>query len=90
MCRGIVQNISYEEAGKKPSCVKNLGVIFDSELKFDRQVNAVVKNSLFHLKSISKLKSILSFEDMAKVVHAFVSSRLDYCNVQYLGLNSVS
>ncbi len=73
--------------GKKLSCVKNLGVIFDPELKFDRQVNAVVKNSFFHLRSISKLKSILSFEDMEKVVHAFVSSRLDYCNVLYLGLN---
>ncbi len=76
--------------GKKLSCVKNLGVIFDSELKFDRQVNAVVKNSFFHLRSISKLKSILSFEDMEKVVHAFVSSRLDYCNVLYLGLNQLS
>ncbi len=50
-----------------------------TELKFDRQVNAVVKNSFFHLRSISKLKSILSFADMEKVVHVFVSSRLDYC-----------
>ncbi len=58
-----------------------------TELKFDRQVNAVVKNSFFHLRSISKLKSILSFADMEKVVHVFVSSRLDYCNVLFLGLN---
>ncbi len=36
--------------GKKLSCVKHLGVIFDSELKFDRQVNAVVKNSFFSSK----------------------------------------
>ncbi len=42
------------------------------------------------LRSISKLKSNLSFEDMEKVVHAFVSSRLDYCNVLYLGLNQLS
>ncbi len=76
--------------GKKLPCVKNLGVIFDSELKFDRQVNAIVKNSFFYLRSISKLKSILSFEDMEKVVHASVSSRLDYCNVLYLGLNQHS
>ncbi len=34
------------------------------------------------VRSISKLKSILYFEDLEKVVHAFVSSRLDYCNNQ--------
>ncbi len=45
---------------------------------------------LFHLRSISKLKSILSFENLEKVVHAFVLSRLDYCNVLYLGLNQHS
>ncbi len=33
--------------GKKLSFVKSLGFIFDSELKFDRQINAVVKNSYF-------------------------------------------
>ncbi len=27
---------------------------------------------------------------MEKVVHAFVSSRLDYCNVLYLDLNQLS
>jgi len=48
---------------KKLSNAKNLGVIFDSGLKFDQQINAVVKNSFFHLRSISKLKSILSFDD---------------------------
>jgi len=76
--------------GKKLSSVRNLGVIFDSELKFDRQINAVVKNSFFHLRSIAKLKSILTFDDMEKVVHAFVSSRLDYCNVLYLGVSQAS
>ncbi len=44
----------------------------------------------FHLTSISKLKSILSFEDMEKVDPAFVSSRLDYCNVLYLGVSQAS
>lgn len=33
----------------KPS-VKNVGVIFDTALKFDKQINSVVKSSLFQLK----------------------------------------
>ncbi len=67
--------------------VRNLGVIFDSELKFDRQVSAVVKGSFYQLSIIAKLKRILSFEDMETVIHAFFSSRLDYCNSLYLGLS---
>ncbi len=67
--------------------VRNLGVTFDSELKFDRQVSAVVKGSFYQLRIIAKLKRILSFEDMETVIHAFISSRLDYCNSLYLGLS---
>ncbi len=36
------------------------------------------------------MKSILSFEDMEKVVHAIVSFPLDYCNVLYLGVSQAS
>ncbi len=35
---------------------------------------------------ISRLKSTLSFQDLDKVIHAFITSRLDYCNSLYLGL----
>ncbi len=67
--------------------MRNLGVTFDSELKFDRQVSAVVKGSFYQLRIIAKLKRIRSFEDMETVIHAFISSRLDYCNSLYLGLS---
>lgn len=62
------------------SFVKNLGVFFDSEMRFDRQVNSVVKSSFFHLRKLSKLKPILSYKDLEIVLHAFVLTRLDYCN----------
>ncbi len=35
---------------------------------------------------ISKLKSILSFRDLETIIHAFVSSRIDYCNSVYIGI----
>lgn len=64
---------------------RNLGVIFDSELKFD---NAVVKGSFFSIqRSIAKLKSFLSFKDTEMVIHAVILSRLDYNNSLYLGLS---
>lgn len=52
--------------------VKNLGVIFNSEIRFDHQVNSVVKTSYFQLKKLSKLKPILSNKDLETVLHAFM------------------
>ena len=69
------------------SMVKNLGVIFDNSLKFDKQVNAVVRSGFFQLRILTKVKSFLSFEDLERVMHAFVTSRLDYCNALYAGIN---
>ncbi len=40
---GLLSNNSY---------VKNLGVFFDSEIRFDRQVNSVVKTSFFLLRKL--------------------------------------
>ncbi len=75
---GLLSNNSY---------VKNLGVFFDSEICFDRQVNSVVKTSFFLLRKLSKLKYILSYKDLEIVLHAFISTRLDYCNTLYLGIS---
>jgi len=66
--------------------VKNLGVHFDPSLHFDKQVNTVVKSSFFHLRSVVKVKHFLSLKDLEIVIHALVSSRLDYCNSLYVGL----
>ncbi len=68
------------------SHARHLGVIFDSELCLEKQISSVVKNSFYQLRIISRIKSILSFQDLEKVIHAFITSRLDYCNSLYLGL----
>jgi len=35
---------------------------------------------------IARLKSFLSCDDLEKVIHAFITSQLDYCNSLYFGL----
>ena len=40
----------------------------------------------FQLRNIAKIKSFLSAADLEIVIHAFISSRLDYCNSIYSGL----
>lgn len=59
---------------------KNLGVMFDSAFKLDKQVNAIIKANFSQLCTIAKIKPFLSFKDLEEVICAFISSRLDYCN----------
>ncbi|KAF7653084.1 hypothetical protein LDENG_00087530 [Lucifuga dentata] len=67
--------------------VRNLGVIFDSSLTFNTQVTKVIQTCFLQLRQISKVRSFLSFSDLEKVIHAFISSRLYYCNALYSGIS---
>ena len=68
------------------SSVKNLGVIFDSCLRMEEHVNAVCKTAFFHLRNIARIRPYLNRDSTEKVVHAFVTSRLDYCNSLLYGV----
>ena len=57
---------------------KNLGVKMDSDFKLDKQINSMLKSSFFQLGLLSKLKPFLFFKNFDRVIHAFISSRLDY------------
>ena len=67
--------------------VKNLGVTFDSGLRFNKQIRSVVSTRFFQLSLLAKVKPFLSWQDLKKAIHAFISSRLDYCNALYVGLS---
>lgn len=69
----------------KPA-VKNLGVIFDNNFKFDKQIDSVVRASFYQLRLLTKVKPFLNRTDLEKTIHAFISSRLDYCNALYVGV----
>ncbi len=62
------------------SSVRNLGVLFDSNLSFESHVSSICKTAFFHLKNISKLRPMLSTSNAEILINAFMSSRLDYCN----------
>ncbi len=80
-----VFNLGSFSASVQPY-VRNRGVTFDSLLNFEKQISTVVKGSFFHLRSIAKLKQSLPHKDLETVIHAFITSRLDYCNSLYCGL----
>ncbi len=63
-------NLQLDGCTVTSSTVKNLGVILDSNLSFENHISNVTKTAFFHL----------SVSDAEKLVHAFMTSRLDYCN----------
>ena len=66
--------------------VTNLGVKLDPQLTFANHIKHLYKTCFFHIKNISKLRPFLSFSDAEKLVHALISSRLDYCNSLLIGI----
>ncbi len=70
--------------------VRNLGVIFDQDMSFNSHVKQTSRTAFFHLRNIAKIRNILSQEDAEKLVHAFVTSRLDYCNSLLSGCPNTS
>ncbi len=72
------------------STVKNLGVILDSNLSFENHISNLTETAFFHLRNIVKLRNTLPVSDAEKLVHAFMASRLDYCNALLGGCPAAS
>ncbi len=65
---------------------RNIGVIFDSKMNMESHVNNVSKIAHFHIRNIGRIRKFLTKEAAETLVHAFISSRLDYCNALLYGL----
>jgi len=82
---GSLNQVLVSLAAYEKPPVKNMGVVFNSVLSFDKQVNAVVKSCFLWIGLLAKFrKKILNHTEFERVIHAFMSSRLDYCNLIYI------
>ncbi|MDG2555425.1 reverse transcriptase domain-containing protein, partial [Vibrio parahaemolyticus] len=72
---------------KPTNQARNLGVVLDSDLNFNSHIKTITKSAYYHLKNIARIKEFLSKQDTEKLVHAFIFSRLDYCNGVFTGLS---
>jgi len=55
------------------------------QLVFRKSYFICYRNSLFHLRNFAKLRNMLSVSDAEKLVHAFMTSRIDYSNALLAG-----
>ena len=62
------------------TCIRNIGSFFMSSGDVSAHINQVRKTSLYALFRIGKLRTLLDNACIEKIIHAFISSRLDYCN----------
>ena len=60
--------------------------MFDSNQQMDVHISAVCRALHFHLRNIGAVRSHLTDEATAILVHSLVTSRLDYCNSLLYGL----
>uniref|UniRef100_A0A3P9JCY3 Reverse transcriptase domain-containing protein n=1 Tax=Oryzias latipes TaxID=8090 RepID=A0A3P9JCY3_ORYLA len=85
----IKSHLGSLSSSVQPS-LRNLGVWFDKAMSLDSHSKRLVKNCFYHLRNVAKLKTMLTRSDLELIIHAFISSRLDYCNSLFTCFNKKS
>ena len=62
------------------SDVRNLGSWFDSRLNMSFPIKKRCISAFYHLHYIGRTRKFLTLATTKALVHAFVASRVDYCN----------
>ena len=65
---------------------RNLGVTFDKHLAMSGHVNNLCRTPTLAIRNIGRIRKYLDQPRTERLVHAFVSSKLDYCNSVLYGL----
>ena len=71
------------------SAVKNLGVWLDCRLNMLTHINKISSSAFYYLYNIRRIRKFLTRQSTESLVHAFITSKLDYCNSLLYGLPSV-
>ena len=74
-------SVSVGDIQVSPSSkVRDLGVVFDQYLTFHDHISGICKSTHFHLRGIGRIRNLLTFDATAQLIHALITSRLDFCN----------
>ena len=85
--RPDLTSLTIREEVINTSCkVRNIGVVFDESLSMAPQFAQLCKSSFYHLRKIARIRSYLTPETAKLLLHAFVTSKLDYCNSLLYGV----
>ena len=68
---------------------RNIGMIVDNVLNLKSHVNTICKGAWFHLRNVGFIKQYLDRNTCEKLLHAFVTSKLDFLNCLLHGLPDI-
>jgi len=68
---------------------RNIGAIFDNNLHMTPHINSICRSCYIHVRNISKIRQHLSRDATEKLIHAFITSRLDNLNSLLIGLPEI-
>ena len=64
----------------------NLGSWFDAHMRMNVHIGKICSKAFHGLYNIRQIRKFLTVQSTKTLVHAFVSSHLDYCNALLFGL----
>ena len=84
----LIKGILFEDQCIRFSeFVKNVGVWIDKNLNLGQHVNNIVSHCYKILKDIARIKKNLERNHVENLVHAVITSRLDYCNCLLMNIS---
>ena len=69
--------------------VRDLGVAVDEHLSMTKHVTCVIQSAFLKIREISYYRKYLSPDATKTLIHAYITSRVDYCNSLLYGLPKV-
>ena len=84
----VINGIFFEEQCIRFSNeVKNVGVWLDRNLSMEKHINLIVSHCYKILRDISRIKKYLDRKQIETLVHAVITSILDYCNCLFINIS---
>ena len=74
-------NIPFSET------IMNLGVLLDESLSFKQHITDISKCSLYKLRNLRLIRNHFNRKNFEILIHAFVTSKVDYCNSLFSGIS---
>ena len=74
-------SISVGDTHVSPSSkVRELGVVFEQYITLHDHISGICRSTHFRLRSIGRIRNLPTFDVTAQLIHALITTCLDFCN----------